>query len=195
MHALRTAAMPAVHHPLVAQILEFGKSPACCCGWCCAEGTRFQAGCTACACGACGAKTAARQARHLDVYFPGYRETLGEDAVLAHFDHWLAAHDTNAARTQASEGNINSFLESLIALECGGRLADSDDEDPERIGALPHPHHLVHRHDAERLPRAFRCAQTMPAGAAARPTRRRARAAAAAPAAARGARRQPATRT
>jgi len=100
-------------------------------------------------------KTAARQARHLDVYFPGYRETLGEDAVLAHFDHWLAAHDTNAARTQASEGNINSFLESLIALECGGRLADSDDEDPERIGALPHPHHLVHRRDAERQPRAL----------------------------------------
>ncbi|KAK9835234.1 hypothetical protein WJX81_007757 [Elliptochloris bilobata] len=61
----------------------------------------------------------------------GYEETLGEDAVVANFQHWLDANDTTAARTQATEANVNSFLESLLALEFGGGcLRDSEDEEP-----------------------------------------------------------------
>ena len=67
----------------------------------------------------------------------GYRETLGEDAVVAHFQHWLDLHDTTAARVQVSEAHINSFLESLLALEFGGRgPVESEDEEPGFAGAL-----------------------------------------------------------
>lgn len=55
---------------------------------------------------------------------------------MAHFQHWLDAHSTTAARTQANEANLDNFLESLLVLEHGGRcLAEDDDNEPVYAGA------------------------------------------------------------
>ena len=55
---------------------------------------------------------------------------------MAHFQHWLDAHNTTAARMQANEANLDNFLESLLILEHGGRcLAEDEDNEPVYVGA------------------------------------------------------------